>query len=227
MKKNLLILSVIFTVCIMSCAPAQKITYTFAKVPVSQSTSNISVSIQIFNDLRSQIADNQVYLDAKESDATIENKRQCINAEKRYKIPVKEQITDIFAQHLTHKNYFSKVLINQKDAADYYITANIVSFAGKQSYSYKAAIGAGFGLIGALATANAKAEGFILIELSDITIYDKNDNEIAKVGDFKKEYTGKFPATANCDCIYLNVNEKLREFNDELAQIIWSELKDK
>ncbi|MDR3287578.1 MAG: hypothetical protein LBT27_09065 [Prevotellaceae bacterium] len=227
MKKFVYFLSIISIINIVSCAPAQKIVYSLDQIPVSQDFSNTSVSIHLFNDIRNQLDDNSVYLTSASPEKVIEKKRQCINTEKLYKIPVNEQITDIFAQHLKKKNYFSRVFVNQKDSADYYVTANIVHFAGGQQFSVKSAIGAGFGLIGAIATANLKTDGSIIIELSDINIYDKNNNLVAQIGNLKKEYSGKFPVTADCYCIYRNINDKLSEFNEELTQIIWLELKDK
>ena len=102
-----------------------------------------------------------------------------------------------------------------------------IRFYGIQKFSTSAAVGVHFGLIGALATAGAKTPGTIIIELSDIKVFDKQNNLIASVGDFRKEYEGEFPADANCLCIYQNMNRKLSEFNDELISLLSLEIQNR
>jgi len=205
----------------------QKIAYNLDKVkvvPESQRLNQITFSIENLEDIRSSSERNEVLFTAKQASTYINRKNVCANAEKYYKTPVCEQITSMFANHLISKNVFANVLINQKEVADYYLTGKLKHFYGEQKYSTGAAVGMQFGLIGALATANLKTEGIIIIELTDLCIYDKNDNLIAAIGDFKKEYEGEFPVDANCICIFNNINQKLFSFNEDFAQVLWMEI---
>jgi len=58
-------------------------------------------------------------------------------------------------------------------------------------------------------------------------VFDKQNNLIATVGNFRKEYEGEFPADANCFCIYQNVNQKLLEFNEELISLLSMEIQNR
>jgi hypothetical protein len=219
----------ITTICVIlffvSCKPVQKIVYNIDKYQPSSESINVSISIQTFNDIRSESDINQIQLQAKNLIETVKSNRSCINAENLYKVPVGQQMADMFAKYLGKKAYFTKVLFNQKENADYYVTANVKHFFGHQKYSTKAVVGSQFGLIGALATSSLKTEGEIIIELSDIYLYDKNNVLIAKIGDFKKDYNGDFSVDANCYCIYRNINQCLSEFNEELGEILFREVK--
>ncbi|MCL2041658.1 MAG: hypothetical protein FWG84_06440 [Bacteroidales bacterium] len=224
MKKSLFIGGLLLL--LASCAQ-QKIAYNLDSVkvvPESQRLSQIVFSVQNFEDIRSSSEQNEALLQAKQATIKINKTNTCVNAEKLYKTPVGEQMTSLFASHLIAKKVFADVLVNQKEVADYYLTGKIKHFYGTQAYSSGAAIGAQFGLIGALATSNLKTKGTIIIELTDLCIYDNNDNLIAKVGDFKKEYEGEFPVDANCFCIFNNINQKLYAFNEDLAQVLWMEV---
>ena len=131
----------------------------------------------------------------------------------------------MLVEHLNKRNSFQAVLINKKDTANYYITANLTKFYGKQKFSSSAAVGSQFGLIGALASAGAKTNGKIIFEITDIKIYNINNQVIKDIGTFKREYEGEFPADAYCFCIYDNVNAKLKDFLSELITVIETEIK--
>jgi hypothetical protein len=45
------------------------------------------------------------------------------------------------------------------------------------------------------------------------------------MGDLKKEVEGELPADAYCHCIYNNLNKFLAEFNEELGELIYQEIK--
>ena len=212
-------------VAMSACKPAQKIGYNVETIiPQKENPKDVVISIQSFNDGRTESEMHLAQLQAKNVVQRLNNKQTCINAEKLYKIPVGLQMADIFSQHLIKKQYFRTVLLNQKESADYYVEATIKHFYGTQDFSTKASIGAGFGLIGAIATAGLKTEGVIIVELTDIRVFDKNDNLLIELDSFKKQYEGEFPVTADCYCIYRNINQKLSEFNEELSQMIWMEI---
>ena len=224
--------NLVFCFCVLmmvSCKPYQKIVYNTDKLKALETNrvNNISLSVQTFEDIRSQSDDNALHLTAQQWKAKINGKQSCINSEVLYKTSAPEQITAIFAQHLAKKMPQIRVFTNQKEHADYYLEAKVKHFYGIQKFSTSAAVGAQFGLIGALATASAKTLGTIIIELTDIKVFDKQNNLIISVGDFRKEYEGEFPADAYCCCIYQNINQKLSEFNDELIGLLSLEFQNK
>jgi hypothetical protein len=228
MKATFIITNLCLVVFFAACTPSLKIVYDVSKYQPASEQININLSIQTFEDMRHESPDNQAQLDAIKPLTTVsmfDDDAHCINAEKYYKIPVSQQMTDMFCKYLNHKAYFSDVSRDQKEYADYYVTANIKQFAGEQKFSSKAAVGQNFGLIGALATMNLKSEAKIVIELSDICLYDNAGNLLAEIGDFKKEYEGDYPVNANCYCIYGNVNQSLAEFYEELGTILFQEVK--
>ena len=225
--------NLVFCFCIVtlmvSCKPTQTIVYSTDKLKTLELSNNVnlSFSVQTFEDIRSESEINETHFASKQWQAKINGQQSCINSEVLYKIPVTEQMTAIFAQHLNKKMPQIRVSTNQKENSDYYLEAKLKHFYGIQKFSNAAAVGAQFGLIGALATASAKTQGTIIIELTDIKVLDKQDNLIASVGNFRKEYEGEFPANANCLCIYQNVNKKLSEFNDELIGLLSLEIQNK
>jgi hypothetical protein len=225
--KNLFKIIVLITAVIaVSCTPSRVISYNLNKVQPSTDQVNKSLSIENFVDIRSTFPENQVYLQAKSnSGVKIDGKNSCVNAEKQYKIPVAKQLTDMFTKYLQKKAYFSSVSENQKGATDYYLTAEVKQFSGYQGFSNKAAVGAQFGLIGALATANVKTDGEMAIELINITLFNKDGKLIANLGNLKKETNGNLPVDAYCNCIYSNINLFLADVYTELGDMVYQELR--
>jgi len=213
---------------IASCKPAQKIVYSTDKLRAMEIPStNLSLSVQTFEDIRSQSEINAAHFAAKQWQTKINGEQSCINSEVLYKTSAVEQMTAIFTQHLAKKIPQISVFTNQKEHTDYYLEAKVKHLYGIQKFSTAAAVGAQFGLIGALASAGAKTRGTIIIELIDIKVFDKQNNLIATIGDFRKEYEGEFPADANCLCIYRNINQKLSEFNEELISLLSMEIQNR
>jgi hypothetical protein len=104
------------------------------------------------------------------------------------------------------------------------LTGKINSLYGEQGFSTAAAVGAQFGLLGALATAGAKTKGKILIDISDIKLFKKDGTLVKDLGSFYKEYNEDFSADAYCWCMYANINEKLKDFNSHLVEKLRSDL---
>jgi len=223
--KNVALLFGISILMLTSCKPAQRITYNTNKFNVIETRNNdLALSVQTFEDIRSQSERNATHFASKKWQLRIDGEQSCINSEVLYKTPVAEQMTTIFAQHFARQVPQMRTFIDRKDLADYHLEAKIRYFYGRQKFSTAAAVGEGFGLIGALATAGAKTQGVVIIELPDIKLFDRQNNLVATIGDFRKEYEGEFPADAHCYCIYGNVNQKLAEFNEELIRLILLEL---
>lgn len=190
-----------------------------------QKLSKIIFDIEEFSDKRKDSSDNAI-LYANPKQFKLNRRQVCINSERHYKkSPATRQITTMLVEHLRKVNSFKAVVMNKKDTADYYISGNLTHFYGKQGFSASASVGAQFGLIGALATAGAKTKGNIIIEITDIKIYDKSNQVIKNIGTFRREYEGDFAADAYCWCIFNNVNEKLKEYFTELIVAIETSVK--
>jgi len=225
MKKLLLLL---FPLLLMSCVPSRYINYSVNNIIVPKEAERIpiNVDIKILTDNRANIEDNKVlFMSPRET--TINRKRVCINSEKHYnKEAVVEQITRLLVRHINSAKLFANVSYNENIDSVYYLTGTLNSFYGEQGYSVGAAVGAQFGLIGALATANLTTPGRIVIEISDMQLFSKDSVLVKDLGSFYEEYKGDFKADAYCWCIYGTINEKLKDFNTKLIEKIRADLLD-
>jgi len=222
MKKLLLLLPLF----LIGCTVSQKIVYKIDDLSASQTTKTIpmKVEIRVSNDNRANINENSI-LFSKTNQTKVEGKPYFINAEKYYKKDsVASQITRIMVEHFNKAKLFEMTFYGQSNYSDYYITGTLNSFYGEQKYSSAAAVGSQFGLIGALATANAKTPGKITIDISDLKLFKKDGTFIKDLGSFYKEYKDDFAVDAYGWCIYRNVNEKLKDFNTHLIEKIRSDL---
>jgi hypothetical protein len=216
------------SVVLVSCTINYRIRYSTEDVQKKsdKGLSNIVLDIEQLTDHRKDNPDNDVlFSNAKQ----IYNggRSRCINSEKNYKKePVTLQVSRMLVEHMNVRNTFMKVVLDKKDTADYYITGDLLNFYGNQDYSTAAAVGAQFGLIGALATAGAKTDGKIIFEINNLTIYDRNQHVVKKIGTFRREYKGNFHADAYCWCMFENVNAKLKDYYSELITIIENEIRD-
>jgi hypothetical protein len=216
------------TILFTACTPSRYIVYSVNNItiPASLETIPINVDIKTLTDNRANIEENKI-LFTSQREASINHKTVCINAEKHYnKEPVVNQITQLLFKHINKARLFTNANINDTISSDYYLTGTLNSFYGEQDYSVGAAVGAQFGLIGALATANLKTPGKIMIEISDLKLFRKDGTLVMEFGDFSKEYKDNFPADAYCWCIYETINVKLKDFNAQLIEKIRYELLD-
>lgn len=210
-----LLLGVLF-----GCAINQPIRYKTLDIPPSNSTQlkGITLSVELFADNRSSVSENRiVFIDGRET--KIGEKRVCINSEEHYnKEPVAKQITMAVSEHLKQRGAFKDVLVDSKASADFQIQGAIRQFYGQQDFSYSAAIGSGFGLIGALVTMGATTPGVIKIELTDLKLVDKSGVQVKELKDINKSFEGELPADAYCWQIFWNANLKLKEAVDVLSE---------
>jgi hypothetical protein len=211
--KKLIFLLPIF---LISCAINQKITYPVSNIATSQQVETIPISVEmkILVDNRANLKENEVLF------TKLRNyKYLCFNSERHYKKEtVVSQITQLLLRHFNQAKLFTHTSYNDTIGGDYYLTGTLTSFYGEQGYSVEAAVGAMFGLIGALATANATTPGRIVIEISDLQLFRKDGTLVKDFGDFYKEYKGEFPADKDCWCIYRNMNTMLKDFNTQLIE---------
>ena len=123
--------NLVFCFCIValmaSCKPTQTIVYNMDKLKTLEINNNVnlSFSVQTFEDIRSESEINETLFATKQWQAKINGQQSCINSEVLYKVPVVEQITAIFAQHLNKKIPQIRVSTNQKENSDYYLEAKL------------------------------------------------------------------------------------------------------
>jgi hypothetical protein len=222
MKNILLLISIILA----SCAVNQKIIYEFddIKVPPNNVPLPITVEFRTLKDNRPTLAENKVLFTSPHR-TRIDGKMACINSERHYnKDSVVAQLSKILVYHFNKAALFNRTFYQHSKFSTHYLTGTLNSFYGDQEYSNAAAVGASFGIIGAIATANIKTPGKIIIEISDLKLF-KNDGTLVKdFGSFYKEYNEDMHVDANCWCIFANMNEKLKDFNIHLIEKIRSDM---
>ena len=221
--KNLLLLSLLF---LIGCTVNQKIVYKTDDLSAPQTIMPIPamVEVRIFEDNRVNVEENAILFNNPRQ-MKVNGKQTCINSEKHYKKDtVVNQISKIMVDHFNKARLFSMSFYNQSQPSDYYLTGTLNSFYCEQEFSTGAAIGASFGLIGALATAGIKTPGKIIIDISDLKLYKKDGILVKDFGNFYKEYKDDFKADANCWCAYWNANEMLKDFNTHLIEKIRTDL---
>ena len=215
MKKLLFL----FPVFLIGCTLNQRIAYKTDDLSAHHSINTIPamVEIRILADNRANIEENSI-LFHNPRQIRLNGKQTCINSEKHYKNePVVNQITNLMVDHFNKARLFQMSFYDHSPHSNYYLTGTLNSFYGEQEYSSAKAVGAQFGLIGALATAGVKTPGKIVIDISDLRLYDKDGTLVKDFGSLYKEYSDDFKADASCWCAYWNVNEMLKDFNTNLV----------
>lgn len=223
MRKLILLLPLL----IFGCTANRVISYKTDDItaPASAKPIPITVDIMVFDDNRPNDPSNSM-LFSNPRETKINGKRYCINAEKHYKDTVTAQIGKLMADHFNKSRLFMLSSYNKTSYNKYYLTGSLNKFYGEQEYSNAAAVGAQFGLIGALATSGITSPGTIIIEMSDLKLYKKDGTLVKELGNFYKEYSDDFKADAACWNIYFITNEKLKDFISHLSEKIREGLKD-
>jgi hypothetical protein len=182
--------------------------------------SDYVLDIQKFRDVRESIDENRILFSQPRQTKT-DGVSSCINSEEHYeKGTVGTQISTTISDHLKKKGIFKSVTFDKKETADFYLTGTIKRLYSRQEFSTSAVVGAQFGLIGALLTANATTPGLVDIEFSDLTIFDKSGRVAGKLGPLRETFKEDFPVNAYCWSAYWNMSEKLRIAVDRLADRI-------
>lgn len=224
--KPMTIFFILSTLFLLSCTISQKIVYKTNDLNVPQNVQTIPaiVEVRIFEDNRGKLEENLVLFNNPRQ-IKINGKLTCINSEIHYqKDTVSAQISRMLVEHFNKSQLFTNSYYKEGHNSNYYLTGSLNSFYAEQEFSTAAAVGASFGLIGALATAGIKTPGKIIIDISDLKLYTKDNTLVKDLGSFYKEYKDDFPADANCWCVYWNSNDKLKDFNSFLVEKIRSAL---
>lgn len=211
---------------LFGCTVSQKIVYKTSDLSAPQTIKPIQalVEVRIFEDDREKIEENAILFNNPRQ-MKLNGKLTCINSEKHYKKDsVVNQIAKIMVDHFNEARLFSLSFYNQSEQSNYYLTGALNSFFSEQEFSKGAAVGASFGLIGALATAGIKTSGKVVIDISDLKLYKKDGTLIKDFGNFYKEYNDEFKADANCWCAYWSANEMLKDFNTRLIEKIRNDM---
>ena len=201
------------------CAVNQRIKYNLNDIsPADNSAVNtVSLSVEYFDDDRKNNVNNDI-LFADGHQTRFQDKSVYVNSEKHYLNPlVPIQIATVITDHMNKRAAFNSVMTSSRTLTDFYLVGRIKDFYGRQDYSRGAVIGAQFGLIGALATAGIKSDGTVRIGFSDIKVYAKDGNLVKEIGEISEIYNEQLPVDAYGWCIYFNVNEKLKNVVNRLA----------
>jgi hypothetical protein len=223
--KKFLFLAPLF---LMACVPTQKIVYNTNDLAAPNTVKMIPIMVDVrdFDDNRANMEENVVLFNNPRQ-VRLNGKQTCINSEKHYqKDPVVGQLSNLLVEHFNKARLFNMSFYGQSPFTNYYLTGTLNSFYAEQEFSTGAAMGASFGLIGALATAGIKTPGKIVIDISDLKLYKKDGTLIKDFGNFYKEYKDEFRADASCWCAYWNANAMLKDFNTHLIEKIRSDLAD-
>lgn len=221
--RKLLFLTPLF---LIGCTISQKIVYNTDDLQTPQTVKPIpaKVEVRIFKDNRANIAENTILFNNPRQ-IRLKGKLTCINSERHYKKDtVVNQLSKILVDHFNKARLFSMSFFKESQYSDYYLTGTLNSFYAEQEFSTAAAVGASFGLVGALATAGIKTPGKIIIDISDLKLYKKDGTLVKDFGNFYKEYIGDFKADANCWCAYWNANLMLKDFNTYLIEKIRTDM---
>lgn len=211
---------------LIGCTINQPIAYLTDDLQAMSTVKTIPaiVEVRIFEDNRGSIEDNAVLFDRSNS-LKIEGKRRCINSEKYYKKDsVVNQMTKMLVKHFNKARLFRMAFYEEDPYSDYFMTGTLNRFYAEQEYSVGAAVGASFGLIGAMATTGIKTPGTVIIDISDLKLYKKDGTLVKDFGSFYKEYEDDFSADASCWCAYWNANLMLKDFNSFLVEKIRADM---
>lgn len=180
----------------------------------------VVLSVLEFEDQRRYSSENTAHFTSGRN-CFIAGENMCINAEKHYhKVPPAQQFSMLLTKRFETDFPSIKAMYNNPDSADYYVRGSLVQLNGRQGFSNAAAVGAQFGLVGALATSGARTDGRIVIEINDLTVYDADYNVIRDFGDVYRVYEDEFRADAYCWAIFHNVNDMVKKFHGELVDML-------
>jgi hypothetical protein len=225
MKKILFILPFLVTSCVMN----QKISYRTDDITGAPATLPVMVEIRVFDDNRATIEENTILFNSPRQ-VRLDGKQTCLNSEKHYRRDtVANQVSRMMVEHFNKARLFRMTFYDRSEHSNYYLTGSLNSFYAEQEFSTAKAVGAQFGLIGALATAGVKTPGKVIIDVSDLKLCRKDGTVVKDFGSFYKEYNDDFKADSACWCAYWTANEMLKDFNshliekirNDLAEVVW------
>ncbi|MEW5754946.1 MAG: hypothetical protein AB1810_01450 [Pseudomonadota bacterium] len=223
MLKNIFV--VISIMIVSGCSTMQPIKYSLDDVSVSSSQlSKVKVKVAPIADSRKSKDQNKVLFTSGNRMSTYKGRDVCLNSEEHYETDkVSSQITEMLIAHLI-KKYPDVEIVKGNASPDFEITAEIGDFIAIQDRSMTAAVGAQFGLIGALLTANTTSSGGISISIDNVVIKSQSGEVVSSIGAISKQWKGEFNVDAYCSSPYWNINEKLKIVLEDLVNRVGEEI---
>jgi hypothetical protein len=199
----------------------QKIQYKTNDLPVVSSVIPISVCVKEFADIRRDYGENWILFE-KDKKARKDERPICINSEKYYNEgTVSKQISSMLVDHLNEVGLFGKTTLNDDSQTDYYLTGKLVSFSAMQLMGR----GNNLELERAISVRELKTSAEIKIEIKDMVLLDKSGKVIKEIGGYSQVFSEDMEMDEFCWCIFKNVNEKLKEFNQGVIAKLEEELR--
>lgn len=192
--------------------------------PAEGARLEVALRVLQFNDSRRSGPGHEVlFLDTNEP--KVDGKRRCVNGEKWYEPnAVAREVSEGIAHHIQRRGLIEVVGANARERPRFSLHGNIRALYGIQDYHWGSAIGAGFGLIGAAATAKNKSLGRVYIELNDLKLLDARGRQVASLPPVVVNFEGAMPIDAYCVATYTNVKEHFRRAAEQLAVKVEREL---
>lgn len=180
--------------------------------------SSLRVRIAPFRDARKTAPESAYIFSSGREVSVAGGSNLCVNGEESYAEPaLVEQIAAAIVAHLGQMHTYASVAAGNRAAGEYQLTGTLRRFYGEQQTSTAAQVGAAFGLVGALATADAQTAGEVTIELTHLEIIAPNGQKVAQLPDVIEHYQGPLPADADCKAIFATMNEHLEVAVRQLA----------
>jgi hypothetical protein len=195
--------------------------------------SKLTLSIQPLQDNRK----TNSYLKDEMFATEDKNPAECYNRDYIYdKINVSDTLSELLANHFDSTKIFKKVYYNEKEQADLYMTADLISFVFHTQINkdaMKAAVikGVASVLVGPIAGA-VVASGYrsvynYEIKYANVVVYDKKGNIIYKLPEFVSKGTRPLGSpVASCNTLehLAFYNDQLKWHNDSFIEKINDEL---
>jgi len=210
----------------VGCATTRQLGYDASTVArVRQRPVEAKLRVELFTDARRRDRASAQVLFYGEREAMVDGEKLCVNAEEHYetdRVPL--QLRQVIIEHMTRRSVIREVSATAANA-DYVLTGRIASIYGEQDWSAAAAVGAQFGLLGALVTSGVTTKGRIDIRFVDLKLRGK-DGSVKRLDDVRVEFKGELPADPYCWAIYDNVNLWLKNAVTRLAESVERVIRD-
>lgn len=201
------------------------IKYDLESVSIARGASlKSTLDVEVLADQRAEQPQNRVLFE-NDHEATVNGADLCINSERSYEEgTVARQVSEMIRAHLSKRGRIQHVLLSQQQPSDYQLTGTLRSYYGSQAQSGPAKVGAMFGVVGALATANLTTPGVVRIEITDLKLLRKDGTLVAQLPNVSEVVDGDLPVDAYCWTIYFTVDEHLKDAVEKLARSVEKEL---
>lgn len=216
----------IYVFFISGCSSTFPIKYSLDDVTKSEYVlPKTTIAVLPVKDFRSTRKMNEILFSTKGKMTEYEGRTVCLNSESLYKTEeIGNQVTTLLTAHLSKKYPNLEIVDPAESTADYQISSGLGDFFSIQDRSTAAALGAQFGILGALMTSKVTSVGEISISFEEILIRDKEGQTVSDIGTITKNWAGDFDVDGYCASPYTNINQKLKIIVEELVNTLGSEI---